>query len=54
MLRIGSIMLAVCNWSDSDLVSVPDPKSTPARIAFSFPRVILEVIYVLDEVWGRD
>ena len=36
------------------LVSVPDPKPTPARIAFSFPRVILEAIYVPDEVWGRD
>ena len=34
------------------LVSVPDPKPTPARIAF--PCVILEVIYAPDEVWGRD
>ena len=34
------------------LVSVPDPKPTPARI--TFPHVILEVIYALDEVWGRD
>ena len=32
------------------LVSVPDPKPTPARIAF----VILEAIYAPDEVWGRD
>ena len=29
------------------LVSVPDPKPTPAQIAFS----ILEAIYALDEVW---
>ena len=40
------------------LVSVPDPKPTPAWIAFSiacvFPRVILEAIYAPDEVWGRD
>ena len=38
------------------IVSVPDPKPTPARIAFSIThkRVILEVIYAPDEVWGRD
>ena len=35
-------------------ISVPDPKPTPARIAFSIVCVILEVIYVPDEVWGRD
>ena len=34
----------------SYLVSVPDPKPTPARIAFS----ILEAIYTPDEVWGQD
>ena len=34
------------------LVSVPDPKPTPARIAFSI--VVLEAIYALDEVWGQD
>ena len=34
--------------------SVPDPKPIPTWIAFSFPHVILEVIYALDEVWGRD
>ena len=28
------------------LVLVPDPKPTPARIAFSIVRVILEAIYV--------
>ena len=33
------------------LVSVPDPKPTPARIAFL--HVILEAIYALDEVWGK-
>ena len=38
----------------SILVSVPDPKPTPARITFSITRIILEVIYVPDEVWGRD
>ena len=32
--------------SVGSLVSVPDPKPTPARI--------LEAIYALDEVWGRD
>ena len=32
------------------LVSVSDPKLTPARITFS----ILEAIYALDEVWGLD
>ena len=37
---------AVCEH----VVSVPDPKPNPAQIAFS----ILEVIYVPDEVWGRD
>ena len=31
------------------LVSVPDPKPTPAQIAFSI--VILEAIYAPDEVW---
>ena len=36
------------------LVSVPDPKPTPARIAFSIARIQLEVIYAPDEVWGRD
>ena len=36
------------------LVSVSDPKPTPARIAFSCARVILEVIYTPDEVCGRD
>ena len=36
------------------LVSVPDPKPTPAQIAFSivFLHVILKAIYVPDEVWG--
>ena len=37
-----------------NLVSVPDPKPTPARIAFSIAGVILEVIYTPDEVWGLD
>ena len=38
-----------------EVVSVPDPKPTPARIAFSvFLHAILEAIYVLDEVSGRD
>ena len=32
--------------SVDSLVLVPDPKPTPARI--------LEAIYALDEVWGRD
>ena len=32
------------------LVSIPDPKPTTAQIAF----VVLEAIYVWDEVWGRD
>ena len=31
------------------LVSVPDPKPTPAQITFSITRVILEVIYE----WGE-
>ena len=35
------------------LVSVPDPKPTPVRIAFSIPRVILEAIYAPDEVWDE-
>ena len=38
----------------SSLVSVPDPKPTPVRIAFSILRVILEVIYAPGEVWGWD
>jgi len=29
------------------LVSVPNPKPAPARM-------ILEVVYIADEVWGRD
>jgi len=36
------------------LVSVPDPKPTPAWIAFSITYVILEAIYAPDEVWGQD
>ena len=36
------------------VVSVPDPKPTLVRIAFSFPHAILEAIYALDEVWGGD
>ena len=36
------------------LVSVPDPKPTPARIAFSIARGELEAIYTPGEVWGRD
>ena len=47
----------ICSEPPSDgelsvdsLVSVPDPKPTPARI--SFPCVILEVIYTPNEVWG--
>ena len=36
------------------LVSVSDPKPTPARIAFNIPHVILKAIYVPDEVWGQD
>ena len=36
------------------LVSVPDPKPTPAQIVFSIARVILEAIYMPDEVWRRD
>ena len=31
------------------LVSVPDQKPTPVRIAFSIVRVILEAIYAPDE-----
>ena len=34
------------------LVSVPDPKPTPAQIAFNIVPVILEAIYGPDEVWG--
>ena len=40
--------------SKSHLVSVPDPKPTLAWITFSIVCIILEVIYVLDEVWGQD
>ena len=36
------------------VVSVPDPKPTPAQIALSIVGVILEAIYTLDEVWERD
>ena len=35
-------------------VLVPDPTPTPAWIAFSIPRVIVEAIYAPDEVWGQD
>ena len=34
------------------IVLVPDPKPNPACMAFSIVRVILEVIYMPDEVWG--
>ena len=40
-------------WKQSYLVSVPDPKPTPAQIAFSIPCVILEAIYAPDEVWDE-
>ena len=43
-----------CTLSRVHIVSVPDPKPTPARIGFSITCVILEVIYALEEVWGRD
>ena len=36
------------------IVLVPDPKPTPAQIAFSIVHLILEAIYPPDEVWGRD
>ena len=36
------------------VVLVPDPKPTPAWIAFSIVCTILEAIYAPDEVWGRD
>ena len=39
-------------WIRVFLVSVPDPKPTPAWIAFSIVCVILEAIYAPDEVWG--
>ena len=43
-------------WASNSLG--PRPKPTPAWIAFSIAhgegRVILEAIYALDEVWGRD
>ena len=39
-----------CNDTGLPLVSVPDPKPTPAKILFS----ILEVIYTPDEVWGQE
>ena len=38
--------------SVDSLISVPDPKPTPAQI--SIPRVILKAICTPDEVWGRD
>jgi len=44
--------------SGEALVLVPDPKPTPVRIAFSitriFSHVILEAIYMPDEVWEWD
>ena len=36
------------------LVSVSDPKPTPAQIGFSILLVILKAIYAPDEVWGQD
>ena len=36
------------------LVLVPDPIPIPVQTAFSIPCIILEAIYTLDEVWGRD
>ena len=52
-------MIQVCGWvlgqgSRVALVSVSDPKPTPAQIAFSILRIILEAIYAPDEVWGQD
>ena len=43
-----------CQLSGAYIVSIPDPKPTPVRIAFSILHVILEAIYAPDEVWGRD
>ena len=58
-LRIHSSLLPgqrryVCVQWNLVSVDVPDPKPTPARIAFSIVRVILEATYAPDEVWGRD
>ena len=39
-------------WIRVFSVLVPDPKPTPAWIAFSIACVILEAIYAPDEVWG--
>lgn len=36
------------------VVLVPDSKPTPAQITFTIARIILEVIYAPNEVWGRD
>ena len=39
--------------SDENLVSVPNPKPTPVRIAISITGSDI-YIYVPDEIWGRD
>ena len=54
----GNSLIPRPKMSGEALVSVPDPKPTPVQIAFSimhiFPCVILEAIYLQDEVWGQD
>ena len=52
------------HYLSHNLVSVPDPKPTPAQIGlkycdlirhvYCFLRVVLEAIYAPDEVWGQD
>ena len=51
--RSDSAFFYLVMWKAwSELVSVPDPKPTPAWIVFSIVlSVILEVIYTPDEVW---
>ena len=64
---LGHIMFAPESWVETSLpvhalvcsegswLSLgPRPKPTPAQIAFSIARVILESTYVPAEVWGQD
>ena len=48
----NSVDMSRVKLSSWTLVSVPDPKPTPAWITFSITHRKLKVIYVPDGVWG--
>ena len=52
MKVIVHMMDYVISWLHISLG--PRPKTNPSADHFQYTRVILEAIYALDEVWGRD